>query len=541
MKRLIMIICVIALLCGCGKETMNTPTTQTPQKDPYGVYEEILLKEEFSDRNYKIALYPDGYERYSVDYIPIDAYEDETFMIDAFYLNLMEIGHGDIDPQMMINDYDYSWLDDTKTANHKIVNSDGSVIDPYAIINNLKDDTILYQEVEIHEFDDDDKRIDIDGDPNIEKEAIYRTDEEWPFSVGVYYKDAYIDEVLSGDLSMFGPSLNGLSSSPKFNFGRWYKVFIDDGNTLSIKLDSYLDGTLVTFDLTDNKSEEPKNYKVEMYSDVDIKDVAGYGDVFEDFTFNFKARLADDSSLQKGITASEDDLLSADNYVHEDVLFKDVYEGAYVNGQVDVKVSTYEDATFMLDDMIFGYGFKYFYYSWPHNEYLAEDMYVRDYDRTWVDDFVKKSGATGWDMTKAEGDVDPLDAVNHFKDDTILFTDGLLIYDFIDGDKIIRESAYTSNKYGYGGNVTVGIRYEDSYLKEIFEHDIKRADLSMAEVDERLSEANVLRKYRVAPSETSCLTFTVFDDEDRSLVIFEADYEHFVFSSDFDLKGSIEQ
>ncbi len=538
MKRLIIVLIVLMVVSGCGNEvTDTTDATETPktEKDPYGLYEELLLKEEFADENYQICVYPETVYGYSVDYIPVAAYEDKTFMIDTFYLSLMQQGYNDISPQMMIDGYDYSWLTNTKTANGKTSNSDDSLIDPYAIINHLEADTILYQEVEIHKFSDDGERIDIDGDPNIKKEAIYRTDEEKPFSVGIYYKDSYIDEILKGELMMYGPKLTDGNSGPHFNFGRWYKVFISDGSTLSIKLDSYLDGTLITFELEDKSGKEPLVYRVEMMSDVDIKDVAGFSDAYNDFTFNFRPRLANDSSLEKGTVVSEADLLEPENYVHEEVLFKDEYDGAYVYGRADVEVSTYEEATFMLDDLIFGYDFKYFYYTWPHNKYLTDDMYVKDYDRSWIDRFVEENAAKGWDMTKVEGEVDPQKAINHFDDETLLFTDGLLVYDLVDGDKIIRETKYTSDKYGYEGNVTVGIRYEDSYLKKLFAGDVKKADITMEDAYKIMAEAKILRMYRSATSETNCLSFTIFDGEDRSLIIFDSGDEQFVFESDVEL------
>ncbi len=507
MKKAIISLVILLFISGCKTDT---PTVSTPiEKNEYGIYEDIPLKDEFSD-DHRIRINSESYTGYSVGYIPIEAYEDETFMIDAFYLSLMKDGHNDIPSSMIIDEYDDSWLDDTYSYD-KLVNTDGSLIDPFLILNGLKDDTVLFSEVVIDKFQNDE----IVDEEILEK--VYITDENAGYALGIRYKDSYIDEVLNGNLVMYGPVLKDGIVGPEFNFGRWYEVFLnEDGARLSIKLDSYLDGTLVTFDIYDGQDTK----RIEMLSDVDIKDITGFSDQYEDYSFNFEPRLADDSPLRNATTIEESDLKDPKTYVHEDVLFKELYEGSFVHDEVDMPVSYFEDEVFMLEEKIFGPGLKYFGYN-THNKYLASDMYVLDYDRLW----------------RSSDDLHYI--VNNFKGDTILFTSQVYVYDKVDDDKIIKETPYTSDVYGYSGMTTLGIRYKDSYLKKVMEGELKELYHDIQDTPYDIKKATVIRRYEVAVSLEDSITFIIFDYDGKTIIECYVNNDNAVFESDVDLKALV--
>lgn len=530
-KKIIAFSVLILLLGGCtNTQTIATPTSQS---DVY-VFEDVLLKGVFDD-TYEFSC-P------STEPLHSSMFEDETFLINNDLFRNENVW----DDDFYLDDYDLSWIDDI---------AENGFVDPNIVLNHINDDTILYQTSlsVFGEGDDGMVYIDENSDLHLPLDQEYDSDQYSPIGTGIRYKDSYLKDVLAGEIK---PVSNDTRLYPHYNFGRYYNVAIGerkgedyynsavgDDNNIDIEIELFAvdDGTNIEISLTvDNEY-----YTAKAFSDVDIIELADLKGEVETVYVNSTPILASDSDLRKAFADESLEFSDPMAYVHEDVLVKDIYgEDAYIQYSKftdnyyfpfkDRRITTLEDKTFLLDAAILGNTFKYFSYNEPHNSHLADDMYLDDYDETWLDEAVASmpSDLQFSEIATFDTDIDFDDVLNGFDDNTILFESCVYIYELVDGEKIIIETPYTSNYYGYQGYIQMGIRYKDSYLLKV-----ARGNVTKYNEPIDYNSATVSRSYEVAIDETHSLDIDLIDHEGGTLIITDMDGGQRVnFYSDVDLK-----
>ena len=147
--------------------------------------------------------------------------------------------------------------------------------------------------------------------------------------------------------------------------------------------------------------------------------------------------------------------------VHEDVLVADRFGGCkYSRGLEDKPLEWFEDKTFVID------------YWLVASRQFSEDFYLHDYDDSWLDEYTKfyqekdgayyaEYGSYPWahDLNEDGLYIDIHKILNGFEDTTILYDD---IGHFYGEDEKCSTDIQVIN----------GIRYKDSYLKDVLSGNI---------------------------------------------------------------------
>ena len=299
-----------------------TETTEPVYIDPtIYIHEDMLIKEMFDieDTLFGSAdfAHPDSF----INDMPLSYLEDEAFYIDRCgmfsdcedtgYLSETDIStrnhinmwHKTLPASMYIQNYDRSWLEDTITTKNRdlilwhndTVNIDGTIIYPEVILNGIQDDTIIF-DARAHAVLDDETKINDDIHSGVE----FSFDDKYyqQISCGIRYGDSDLKKVLQGNIVYYVSDKEVGNSHFEYDYGRVYRVGYSPTETMSIRLFSWNDGTIIFFELsprieqeevvlphgsiadniTDERPRPTKEkagpyYRIRLYSDIDIYDV----------------------------------------------------------------------------------------------------------------------------------------------------------------------------------------------------------------------------------------------------------------------------
>lgn len=297
-----------------------TETTEPVYIDPtIYIHEDMLIKEmldrEGTTFESRDTRHPDSV----INDMPLIYLEDETFYIDGCGMfgdcegvndiSEMDIStrdhinmwHKTLPASMYIQNYDRSWLEDTITTKNRdlilwhndTVNIDNTIIYPDVILNGIQNDTIIFDAmvrinpggISLRYWDHEDLS---------EEESNIRNGLAW----GIRYGDSDLKKVLQGNIVYYVSDKEVGNSHFEYDYGRVYRVGYSPTETMSIRLFSWNDGTIIFFELsprieqeevvlphgsiadniTDERPRPTKEkagpyYRIRLYSDIDIYDV----------------------------------------------------------------------------------------------------------------------------------------------------------------------------------------------------------------------------------------------------------------------------
>lgn len=168
-----------------------------------------------------------------------------------------------------------------------------------------------------------------------------------------------------------------------------------------------------------------------------------------------------DTVDEESSIVSSDPINDTISGIHEDVLVADRFSGCkYSRGLEDKPLEWFEDKTFVID------------YWLVASRQFSEDFYLHDYDDSWLDEYTKfyqesdeiyyaEYGSYPWahDLNEDGLYIEIHKILNGFEDETILYDD---IGHFYGEDE----------KCSTDIEVINGIRYKDSYLKDVLSGNI---------------------------------------------------------------------
>lgn len=426
-------------------------------EDDIKIHDDVFIKDSFT--NDFSMFYSNPFPDLVLDssYV-IPSLEDSTFYIadDNFFNDPKE--------DTYLNGYSYS----------ELLNDDQG---RYELFDHFYDDLILY---------------------NRDITVLYGEDNRetfGPFAMGIRYKNSYLKKAIEEGLTSI--SQEDIMGLGYFKAGREYIIAIpnEEGqyHEVAINIYPYYGQSLIYLEYHD---VQPDPYyfisPYDMSSDLS----------FEVIERNKQAIFSANSTMAGNYQDLDyDNLKDPEAYVYDDVLFSDVYplDETYIqypdvlygsfNVINDQKATSLEPETFMLDTMLFSPG-KY-YGMTPHTGRLSMAMYIEDYDDSWSDNIF------GIDHTTTDEPITIDEVLNHLADDNILYLDRVSVYHLEGDDKIITENDYVGNYYGgYEGYVGIGVRYKDSYLKEVLAGNVSKYNELVTDID--YYHITKARSYKIA-------------------------------------------